>query len=611
MRFGFIGPDYTPESILADSQLLMNMIYENIESQKGKSAAFLYNSPGLSLITSLANGGGRGIISAQSRDFVVCGTQFWELTGSFANFLPVNRGAVVSDGQPVCMASSKTQVMFVSAGNLYLFDLLTNTLSTIGTSDGTNGLLGTPQRVRYLLGSFYCLQEDANGNSLIQQSSLLDGSTWPAVAETGVSVFSDNVLEIFEDHLLLWVFGPKQIVPYEDVGSFPFALTPYETGIMEQGLAATNSVCRADNSIFWLGADERGRGIIWRANGFTPQRVSNFALEAEIATYSTISDCVSYPYQENGHTFVVFRFPTADKTKVYDCSNGTWSRRSFMNVANGNLGQSRAGFHTYSQQFQAHIVLDPINGNVYQQSIQFLDDAGTPIKRIRRATHICAEMEYQHHKRLQLDAEVGIGPNFPGQAAPTLIPFLDLSGAIRTLAVTEQGILQANLTPNPVAAVQTIFINDSLGTTSWQITCDAFGKLDAVQQPTYYSGYLQAIPFVSVLGGHRFTLQLQVAGGKPILNVIPLSQVLRGPNVVLRFSDDGAQSFSNPYTQSCGEIGNYRKRLLWNRLGRARDRVYEISATDPASYRWIEAYLITAEDRQPSARVAAEIAKRA
>lgn len=56
------------------------------------------------------------------------------------------------------------------------------------------------------------------------------------------------------------------------------------------------------------------------------------------------------------------------------------------------------------------------------------------------------------------------------------------------------------------------------------------------------------------------------------------------PQVMLRWSDDGGHTWSNEHWRSMGKIGEYGYRTIWRRLGmtlKIRDRVYEISGTDP------------------------------
>jgi hypothetical protein len=63
------------------------------------------------------------------------------------------------------------------------------------------------------------------------------------------------------------------------------------------------------------------------------------------------------------------------------------------------------------------------------------------------------------------------------------------------------------------------------------------------------------------------------------------------PQVMLRFSDDGGRTWSNEHWRSMGIMGDYRTRVAWNRLGAARDRVYEVSISDPVRRTLVESHL--------------------
>jgi len=63
------------------------------------------------------------------------------------------------------------------------------------------------------------------------------------------------------------------------------------------------------------------------------------------------------------------------------------------------------------------------------------------------------------------------------------------------------------------------------------------------------------------------------------------------PQVMLRFSNDGGKTWINQPQRSAGKIGEYTKRIRWNRLGCARRRVFEVSVTDPIPWKLVGAYL--------------------
>ena len=67
------------------------------------------------------------------------------------------------------------------------------------------------------------------------------------------------------------------------------------------------------------------------------------------------------------------------------------------------------------------------------------------------------------------------------------------------------------------------------------------------------------------------------------------------PQVMLRWSDDGGHTWSNEHWTSMGAMGAYGQRAIWRRLGmtiKLRDRVYEVSGTDPVKMDIIGAELL-------------------
>jgi hypothetical protein len=55
------------------------------------------------------------------------------------------------------------------------------------------------------------------------------------------------------------------------------------------------------------------------------------------------------------------------------------------------------------------------------------------------------------------------------------------------------------------------------------------------------------------------------------------------PQAMLRWSNDGGSTWSREYWVTIGQEGKYKNRAIWRRLGMARDRVFEVSITDPVN----------------------------
>jgi hypothetical protein len=83
----------------------------------------------------------------------------------------------------------------------------------------------------------------------------------------------------------------------------------------------------------------------------------------------------------------------------------------------------------------------------------------------------------------------------------------------------------------------------------------------------------------------------------------------RSPEVMLRWSDDATKTWSNDHMASAGALAEYRMRVIWRRLGRSRDRVYELVATDAVPWRIADAYLQATPGFAPQERLLKQIGK--
>lgn len=414
--------------------------------------------------------------SLNTRCFVIVGTNLFEM---FADGSYTPRGTVDDDGKPASIDSSAIEMCIASAGKLYCYNLSTNVLEAVSDSEG---LITNIRQVAYCDGYFVALVKDSQKFRI---SGLLNGTSWDPADAAIVSVFPDNVTSMIVDHRELWLFGGTKSVVYANTGNtdFPFEVIP--GSYIDQGSAATMATVRLDNSVLWIGQDDRGNGIAWRAQGYTPQRISNHAVEAEWQKYKTIADAVGYGYQDNGHSFWVLYFPTASATWVYDVATGLWHERGFWDGEKYQAHRSMS--HVFA--FGKHLVCDWNSGNIYEMSSAIADDFSHEIRRLRRAPYIAEEGRWLFFNRLEIEGDYG--------------------NAVRPPLLDDDG-------------------NE------------------------------------------------------------------RGPQIMIRWSDDGCKTWSNEQWLSAGKVGEYKLRAILRRMGRCwgtRGRVYEMVLTDPVDWRITDAYI--------------------
>lgn len=424
----------------------------------GTSANFYVDAATLEIWygTPLGGTSSRGLHTINDRVFAVVGPNFYELDSAG---LVTLRGVVADDGETVSIAGGPTQLLIVSAGVAYSYDLTTDVLAPIV------GMLGIPIIAGYSDGYFIVVLQDSQR---FQISALLDATTWDPLDIAQVSVFPDNLVSMLVDHRELWLWGKKASQVYHDSGNPDFPWEPIDGAYIEAGCAAQRSPVRLDNSVFWVGEDERGAAVAWRASGYTPTRVSNHAVEQAWQSYSTITDAVSYAYQADGHSFWVLSFATAKATWVYDASTGMWHERGTWDPNLPGYVAHRSQCHAYA--WGKHLVGDRLAPNIYEMEkwaipgptcelqviirwsddfghtwgnqhvlsagrigeyntrihldqlgrargrvfeISVIDlvitDDGMPIRRLRRTPIICNEWNWIYFRKLLLDMEVGSG----------------------------------------------------------------------------------------------------------------------------------------------------------------------------------------------------------
>lgn len=582
----------------------LNWYEEQIESGAGKSSSVLYPVPGKKFFCNLpAENYVPGLFTFNGRLFAA-GNHLYEI---FSNGFVDDRGALNNpNGKPAAMSANQAnQLLIASGGNLFVFNLSSGVLTPVDMTQ----LQGKVDQIAFTDGYFVALIRDSN---TVQFSTLLDGLTWPGVQAGKIEVFPDNIVSLLVSFREVWVFGSKKIAVFEDTGEvFPYSVIP--SGFLESGCGAQFASVNLDNSVFWIEADERGSCIARRANGYNPQRVSTHAIEFAWSQYPRIDDAVAYAYQDQGHSFWVIYFPSAPATWVYDAATSRWHQRAFWDYSIDRFLADRSRNH--AKCFGKHLVGDWRSGNIYEMSINYLTDVDeVPIRRIRRAPHLSEEDQWIRYRRFQLSMETGLGPQPTltgpsGEAppAPYFFQLIDVDGQLWDISIDDNGGIITTLDSTSAGSSgfgtggfgeggfgeggtptdpTFVYLNDSDGnTTSWQVGIDITGHMTS-QSVTYSASYQKLIN-LSTPGNHLTALLINQFG-----NLQTKSSVnARGPIVSLRYSNDGGHTWSDYYDRDAGQAGEYKKRVIWRRLGRARDRVFEISTSDPFPARIIDAFL--------------------
>lgn len=431
MKSPILGSAYVARSVNAAANRMINLFPEIIP-EGGIEPAFLQRCPGLQLQKTIGTGPIRGLWAHQTRGedfYVVSGFEVYKMNS--LNGTPIKLGNVTGTG-PVSIADNGTQIFFACNPDAYIYDESNDTFTQITDPDFPGAVT-----VGYLDGYFVFNEPNSQR---IWVTQLYDGFQIDPLDFASAEGSPDGVVGVFVDHRECWVFGTDSTEVWYNAGNADFPLSPIQGAFNEIGCVAPHSIAKMDNTVFWLGADARGQGIIYRAVGYNAQRVSTHAIEWRIQNYLDMTDAVAYTYQQDGHAFYVISFPSADETWVFDAATGAWHQRSsytaravtegafdpssfdndaFYIASYINPTSSSGAFSRHRSNcqcnFQGNIIVgDYDNGNVYTFEPTVYDDNGIAQRWLRawRALPTGANnLRRTAQHTLQLECESGVGVN--------------------------------------------------------------------------------------------------------------------------------------------------------------------------------------------------------
>lgn len=219
-------------------------------------------------------------------------------------------------------------------------------------------------------------------------SNLEAGTAWTATDFAEAEGNPDKVRGHTVSNRDLFVFGRRTIEFYRDVPSgadFPF--TRSDGSFQERGCLSRFSIAGSgalnvpgsDNTVYWLGDDK----IVYRIENYTPNRISNHALERALEKKSTkqLNESRGYTYNMLGHYF--YSLTVGPETWVYDATTSGLLERATWH-------QRRTGVDTDTPWRITHLVQaygkyygGDAEGNIFEIDPETYNDNGSPMKWVR------------------------------------------------------------------------------------------------------------------------------------------------------------------------------------------------------------------------------------
>ncbi len=560
MKTHILGGAYVARSVNAAANRMVNLFPE-VVPEGGKEPAFLQRCPGLRPLTLIGGSliasdteGIRGLWAFGGYLYVAAGGKLYRVD---QNYVQTEIGLINGSG-PVSMADNGIQLFVACNPSAFIYNANTGVFAQITDPDFPGAVT-----VGYL-DSYFVFNEP--NSQRVWVTSLLDGTAIDPQDFASAEGNPDDIVSLIVDHREVWLFGNNTVEVWYNAGLADFPLARIEGAFMETGCLAPYSVAKLDNSVFWLGSDARGNGIVYRNQGYNAQRVSTHAIEWQIQQYGVLNDAIGYSYQQDGHSFYVLTFPTAQATWVFDVATGLWHERAYWDGV-----QYRRHRSNCQANFNGEVIVgDWENGNLYAYDPTIHTDNFYPQRWLRSWRALPSgqnTLKRTAHHSLQLDAESGVGSNdntvnWQLVADKLLLAVRGISPENTLFNEIIDGKRLGDISNSGLSAITIVDWRLLIG----YIYNNTVGSAINSQQKLFVNDFMAPVFSANLTKYPNYAISSKNA------------------NVMLRWSDDGGHTWSNEHWASMGKIGEYGKRVIWRRLGmttKLRDRVYEISGSDP------------------------------
>lgn len=398
-----IGGAYSDDAKAWTCQDTVNYIPVAAERPGGRSPTMLRGVPGMrTFCVTGSNKPIRGARNVEGLLLVVTGTTLYKVS---TNGAATALGTIPGVGR-VSMSHNQitggNEVAIANGQSGYVYNTVTGTLAQI-TDEGFPGAISFDFVDGYITGI-----EPARRFAF--HSNLAAATDYNTLDRYEAEGSPDKLVGQIVDHREWWLFSERTIEPFVNTGAATNTFQRASNTMIEVGCASGASIAQMDSSVFWVGND----GIVYRANGYTPQRISTQAIEQALARCN-LAQCFAFTFEDRGHKVYYLTCPDG-QTWGYDAATGEWHRRQ-------SEGLTRWRINTLTKWNGVWIAGDYTNGKLYELNWDVQDEDHAVLER-RRITGVLSD----NQNRVTVDGVALVFDTGASASPKFLLPTLAVTG---------------------------------------------------------------------------------------------------------------------------------------------------------------------------------------
>lgn len=391
-----IGGAYSDDAKAWSCQDTVNYIPVRAEREGTRSPSILRGAPGMVAFADLGtNAPIRGVHNVEGLLLAVSGTKLFKIAASGASTLI----GTIPGVERVSMAHNQitggNEVAIANGQSGYVYNTTTGMLVQI-TDDGFPGAISFDFCDGYMMAV-------EPGRRFGFHSQLANAADYNTLDRYEAEGSPDKLVGQIVTHREWWLFGERTIEPYVNTGATTGTFQRSSGTVIEIGAASRSAIVQMDNSVFWLGDD----GVVYRANGYTPVRISTHAIEQAIARCN-MAQAFAFTFEDRGHQILYLTFPDG-MTWGYDAASGEWHRRQ-------SDGFDRWRINTLTRWNGQWIAGDYSNGKLYRLDWSVQSENGAVLERRRVTGVLSNDQNPVNVNGVALVFDTGMG----GETPPTV-----------------------------------------------------------------------------------------------------------------------------------------------------------------------------------------------
>ena len=252
-------------------------------------------------------------------------------------------GDALLPNTPVSFATDGNRLIMANGGRMVHSDGTANTAYVADTDAPTN-----VTHVAYLDG--YILANSLNNNRFYW-SNVSDSLNWSALSFASAAANPDYIKALYVFNREIFLLGPLTLEIWETSSDSTATFSRIPGGTLEIGCLAPYSIVRNEEGFYWF---DNTRDFTFY-NARSNQKVE-CPYQKDIQGFSTVADCIGATYSDAGHTFVIYTFPTANRTFVYNLETEKWFESGEWDSFSASYKRWNFNCHAYCADWNLNLV---------------------------------------------------------------------------------------------------------------------------------------------------------------------------------------------------------------------------------------------------------------